>query len=88
MGLEFLIGWLQMSDDRFQLYLIYRLAPNLPLRFDNYWSFNSAHDVATFMWGRSIGEHLIYKYGHLVFVAHLYHAISELEECLDAFSIK
>jgi len=76
---------ISLYNNKLQPYFIYKLAPDLPLRFENYWGFDTAGEVAGFLWGKSIGKYLIYKYGHLVFVAHLYHDVKELKKCLENF---
>lgn len=65
------------------LFVVFRLAPDLPLRAVEYHHFTSAHDVAVFMWGRFIGYHLIYKNSKLVFTAHQFGDIAKLEEHLE-----
>ena len=48
-----------------------------------HWSFDTAKEVAIFMWGRSIGKYAIYKHGELAFLSHVYSDVSGLEKYLD-----
>lgn len=53
------------------------------LKIATVYGFFSAKDVAMFMWGKSMGKHIIYKNGKHAYLAHVYPEIFELQHYLE-----
>ena len=66
-------------------YIVVELNTYYPLEADNIYSFDTANEVGSFMWGRGIGKHLIYKNGKLAESAHICSEVKELSEYLKNF---
>lgn len=69
-------------------YVVLRLSDRLPLQATETRHFKTAHDVAMYMWGRSIGKHLIYKNGQLAYLSYLHRSYDELLDYLAGLGTK
>lgn len=64
---------------------VFKLPNKLPFAVfdDNHWTFDSARDVAFFMWGRSPMKHIIYRDGEFAYLAYLFANVEALQEYLE-----
>jgi hypothetical protein len=64
---------------------IYKLPNKLPFVIpeDQHWTFDTARDVAFFMWGRSMMKHAIYRNGEFAYLAYLYPDVEALQKYLE-----
>ena len=67
-------------------YLVVRLFDQYPLNAEEIVEFENAEDVSSYMWGRHIGKHIIYKNGVHASLSYLYPDVFGLREYLENFS--